>query len=92
VGFGLLGYCSGTLAGAAGQGSLDALFGGMVGVLIGAGLFAEFFSKLDKKLLSKCHFGKMTWPQLLKVNPWGIVIPVDFGVIALLFWIENAGL
>ena len=92
VGFGLLGYCPGTLAGAVGQGSLDALLGGMVGVLIGAGLFAEFFPKLDKKLLSKGHFGEMTWPQLLKVNPWGIVIPVAFGVIALLFWIENAGL
>jgi len=92
VGFGLLGYCPGTLAGAVGQGSLDALLGGMVGILIGAGLFAEFFPKLDKRLLSKGHFGEMTWPQLLKVNPWGIVIPVAFGVIALLFWIENAGL
>lgn len=92
VGFGLLGYCPGTLAGAVGQGSLDALLGGMVGILIGAGLFAELFPKLDKRLLSKGYFGEMTWPQLLKVNPWGIVIPVAFGVIALLFWIENAGL
>ena len=31
VGFGLLGYCPGTIAGAIGQGSLDALFGGAVG-------------------------------------------------------------
>jgi hypothetical protein len=92
VGFALLGYCPGTLAGAVGQGSLDALFGGIVGILIGAGLFAEFFPKLDKKLLSKGYFGEMTWPQLLKVNPWGIVIPIAFGVIALLFWIEDAGL
>ena len=92
LGFGLLGYCPGTLAGAVGQGSLDALLGGMVGILIGAGLFAEFFPKLDKRLLSKGHFGEMTWPQLLKVNPWGVVIPVAFGVMALLFWIENAGL
>lgn len=92
VGFGLLGYCPGTLAGAVGQGSLDALFGGMLGILIGAGIFAEFFPKLDKAILSKGYFGEMTWPQLLKVNPWGVVIPVAFGVIALLFCIENAGL
>ncbi|MGA1824279.1 MAG: YeeE/YedE thiosulfate transporter family protein, partial [bacterium] len=39
VGFGLLGYCPGTLAGAVGQGSLDALFGGVAGIMIGAGLF-----------------------------------------------------
>jgi hypothetical protein len=92
VGFGLLGYCPGTLAGAVGQGSLDALFGGIVGILIGAGLFAEFFPKLDKAILNKGHFGEMTWPQLLKVNPWAVIIPVAIGVIALLFWIENAGL
>ena len=35
VGFGLLGYCPGTVAGAVGTGALDALFGGMVGVLMG---------------------------------------------------------
>jgi len=36
IGFGILGYCPGTLVGAIGQGSLDALFGGMIGLLIGA--------------------------------------------------------
>ena len=40
AGFALLGYCPGTVAGAVGTGALDALFGGMVGMLLGAGFFA----------------------------------------------------
>ena len=86
VGFGLLGYCPGTLAGAVGQGALDALCGGLVGILIGAGLFSEFYPKLDKGILNKGHFGEITWPQLLDVNPWSIIIPVTIGVMALLFF------
>lgn len=92
VGFGLLGYCPGTLAGAIGEGSLDALAGGLVGILVGAGLFSEFYPRLDKTVLNKGHFGEITWPQFLKVNPWSIIIPVTIGVIALLFWIEKSGL
>ena len=92
VGFGLLGYCPGTLAGAVGEGSLDALFGGLVGLLIGAGLFSEFYPRLDKGILNKGHFGDITWPQLLKVNPWSMIIPVTVGAIALLLWVEKSGL
>jgi hypothetical protein len=92
VGFGILGYCPGTLAGAIGQGSLDALFGGLIGVLIGAGLFATFYPNLDKYILNKGDFGEITWPQLLKVNPWVLVIPISLGIVALLWWIEKSGL
>ncbi len=92
VGFGILGYCPGTMAGAVGQGSLDALLGGVVGMIIGAGLFAEFFPKLEKSILNRGDFGEMTWPQLANMNPWFIIIPVTAGIIALLFWIEKSGL
>ena len=91
VGFGILGYCPGTLAGAIGQGSLDALFGGVVGILIGAGLFAEWYPQLDTYILHKGDFGEITWPQLLKVNPWIIIVPVALGIVALLWWIESGG-
>ena len=47
LGFGLLGYCPGTVAGAVGSGALDALFGGVVGLLIGAGIFAWAYPSLD---------------------------------------------
>jgi len=92
VGFGLLGYCPGTLAGAVGQGALDALLGGMIGILIGTGLFAAFFPALERKILNKGYFGEITWPELLRVNPWGLILPITLGILLLLFWIETSKL
>jgi uncharacterized membrane protein YedE/YeeE len=91
VGFGLLGYCPGTMAGAAGEGSLDALFGGIIGMIIGAGLFSEFYPKLEKGILNKGPFGELTWPQVLKVNPWWVILPAALWIIDLLLWIEKSG-
>ncbi len=47
VGFALLGYCPGTVAGAVGTGAVDALAGGMTGLVIGAGFFAELYPALS---------------------------------------------
>ncbi|MBN1852036.1 MAG: YeeE/YedE family protein [Pirellulales bacterium] len=90
VGFGLLGYCPGTAVAAVGHGAADALLGGIVGMLVGAMTFATLFPKL-KPILGKGDFGTATLPRLLKVHPWVVVIPVIVMVIALLYWIENAG-
>jgi hypothetical protein len=92
VGFGLLGYCPGTVAGAVGQGSLDGLFGGVVGILVGAGFFSEMYPMLEGTILGKGDFGDLTWPQLFKRNHWWVVVPVALGVIGMLFWLEKAGL
>ncbi len=50
-GFGLLGYCPGTVAGAVGQGAPDALFGGFIGLLIGVGIFARVYPSLQRTTL-----------------------------------------
>jgi hypothetical protein len=92
VGFGTLGYCPGTVAGAVGQGYLDALFGGVVGTLIGAGIFAELFPRLEASVLHKGDFGELTLPQLLRVNPWVVVVAVVIAVVALLLIFEKVGL
>jgi len=92
IGFGTLGYCPGTVVGAVGHGALDALFGGVVGILIGAGLFAAAFPRLRESVLAKGSFGGVTLPQLLRVNPWAVVVPVAVAVGVLLYWLESAGL
>jgi hypothetical protein len=92
VGFGLLGYCPGTIAGAAGNGSLDALVGGMAGILIGAGLFSSLYPGLERTVLHKADFGDTTLPRLLNVNPWVLVVPIATGLALLLVVIESAGL
>jgi uncharacterized protein len=91
VGFGILGYCPGTVAGAVGQGSMDALLGGVVGILIGAGLFAAVYHKIHDPILSKGHFGEITLPELFKVSPWVVVVPVAVLIVVLLILIEKAG-
>ncbi|MFO7902059.1 MAG: YeeE/YedE thiosulfate transporter family protein [Pirellulaceae bacterium] len=92
AGFGILGYCPGTVAGAVGNGYLDALFGGVTGMLVGAGLFAVVYPSLERRVLNKGTFGSATLPELLKVKPWGMVVPVAAALVALLIVIELAGL
>lgn len=92
VGFALLGYCPGTVVGAAAQGSLDALFGGIVGGTIGAGIFATLYPRLERRILKKGYFGELTMPQMLKVGEWTIIIPLSMLIILLFVILEMAGL
>jgi uncharacterized membrane protein YedE/YeeE len=92
VGFAVLGYCPGTMAGAAGQGSLDALLGGVVGMLIGSGIFAAVYPRLNGTILKRGEFKRLTFPELLNVTPWVVILPTSVTIIALLLLIEKAGL
>lgn len=91
IGFAVLGYCPGTIAGAIGNGYLDALAGGTIGILLGAGLFASIYPKLNKGILKKGDFGTTTLPQLFKVNDWIVVLPACIVIVLILYWIESTG-
>lgn len=92
IGFGLLGYCPGTLAGAVGNGYFDALTGGLIGIIIGSVIFARLYPKIKDNLLKIGSYGDITIPKLFKVNDWIVVIPVAILIVVLLVWIENSGL
>jgi hypothetical protein len=92
LGFGTLGYCPGTVAGAVGQGALDALVGGVPGILLGTGLFAALYPVLQEKILEKGPFPADTFPELLGVTPWMVVIPVAVFIVAIFVWLEYLGL
>jgi hypothetical protein len=92
VGFAVLGYCPGTIAGAVGNGYLDAIVGGLAGILLGTWIFAVMYPKLKDGILKKGDFGDITFPQLFRVNDWVVVVPVAALIILLLVWFENAGL
>jgi hypothetical protein len=92
AGFGILGYCPGTLAGAVGQGALDALVGGASGILIGTGLFAALYPRLSRKILHYGAFETKTIPDLLHVNPWMVVVPAVAILVGLLWVFEYLGL
>jgi uncharacterized protein len=90
--FAILGYCPGTAFGAVGEGSMDALIGGVMGMLVGAGLFAALYPKFSKSVLQKGHFGQITFPDLIKINPWFHVMFFSGIILLILFLLENAGL
>jgi uncharacterized protein len=91
IGFALLGYCPGTISAAIGQGNLDALLGGFIGILIGSGIFAHLYPGLEG-ILKKGWFGEITLPEYLKVNPWVVIIPLCLLIILFFYVLESLGL
>lgn len=88
IGFALLGYCPGTGAAALGQGNYDAI-AGIIGLLAGSYLYAEFSAKLGKTVEKWGDKGKLTIPEVLGV-PTTAFIVVFAPVLALaLFAIEK---
>jgi hypothetical protein len=92
IGFALLGYCPGTGWGAVGQGSLDALFGGVLGMLVGAALFAESYGFLKRNVLNWGRIRSATLPQMMDKSPWTIIGGLTLFVVALFVFIESIGL
>ena len=91
VGFALLGYCPGTVAGAVGTGALDALFGGMIGLLIGAGIFAELYPRLRTRILVWGKFPAVTVPEFLHLNLWVTVVLMEVFMIGFLLVLGYLG-
>jgi len=91
LGWGMLGYCPGTSAGALGEGRWDALWG-ILGMLGGAALYAEAYPVLKTTVLTWGNLGKITIPQILGVSHWVIIPLFVVGGLALFWWFEKKGL
>lgn len=91
AGFAVLGYCPGTAAGAFGSGALDALVG-MIGIAIGAGIFARAYPYLDQIILNRGAFRKKTLPELIGMKTGPVVIVVAVLILCLLYVLEALGL
>lgn len=91
VGWGFLGYCPGTAMGALGEGRWDAA-GGIVGMLVGAAVFAEVFPALKATVLTWGNFGKLTIPSILGINHWFIIVSFLFGTLMLFWFFEKHNL
>jgi uncharacterized membrane protein YedE/YeeE len=91
IGWGFLGYCPGTSAGALGEGRFDAIWG-ILGMLVGAALYAETYPGMKKTVLTWGNLGKITFPQVLGVNHWIIVAIIVIGGLVLFRWFEKKGL
>ena len=91
IGWGLVGYCPATSAGALGEGRWDALWG-ILGMLFGAAIFAEAYPSLKATVLTWGDFGKITLPEMLGVSHWFIIPVFVIGGLLLFRWFEKKGL
>jgi hypothetical protein len=91
VGFALLGYCPGTVAGAVGTGALDALVGGLLGMLIGAGIFAEVYPNLRDTILQKGPFPAVTVPDFLRIPTWIVIVLLEAAMVGLILVLGYLG-
>jgi uncharacterized membrane protein YedE/YeeE len=73
IGMVVLGYCPGTGVGALGDGSRHAWFG-VLGMLVGAAVFAELYPSIKDTLLAVGDFGKLTIPSAIHLSPWIFII------------------
>ena len=91
LGWGLLGYCPGTSAGALGEGRWDAVWG-ILGMLAGAAIYAEAYPVLKKSVLKWGQLGKITLPQITGINQWIIIVVLIIAGLALFRWFEKKAL
>lgn len=91
LGWGLLGYCPGTSAGALGEGRWDAVWG-ILGMICGAALYAESYPLMKETVLTWGDYGKLTIPAMLGINHWLIIILFVIGGITLFRFLEKKNL
>ncbi|WP_028575013.1 DUF6691 family protein [Desulfonatronovibrio hydrogenovorans] len=91
IGWGLLGYCPGTSLGALGEGRLDAVWG-ILGMILGARIFAEFYPVLKDTVYTWGDLGKITLPGVLGINHWLVIIVFICLGLLLFRWFEKKGL
>ena len=73
AGMAVLGYCPGTAVAAIGEGSRHAI-PGVLGMLVGAGLYAEAYPWIKINILSIGNFGKATLPSLTGISAWWFIL------------------
>ncbi|MBN2139965.1 MAG: YeeE/YedE thiosulfate transporter family protein [Desulfovibrionaceae bacterium] len=88
AGWGLLGYCPGTSAGALGEGRWDAAWG-ILGMLLGAAVFAEMYTSLKNTVLAWGDLGKLTLPGVLGLGNWVAIAGIWVLALVLFWWFEQ---
>ena len=91
IGWGIVGYCPATAMGALGEGRYDSVFG-LLGMVLGAGLYAEWYPTMKATVLTWGDFGKITLPGVLGINHWIVIVILVAAFIGLFRWFEKKGL
>lgn len=89
VGMAVLGYCPGTGVAAIGDGARDAV-PGVVGMLVGAALFAEASPWVGRVLSPIGAWGKITFADVTGLSPWFFVAVLVSAAVAVFFLMRRA--
>lgn len=88
AGWAVMGYCPGTAIGAIGEGRLHAAYA-VLGMFVGAALYAEAYPALLTSVLAWKDFGKISLPETLGLSHWIVIPAFSAIVIALFVWFEK---
>jgi len=61
----------------------------VLGVLLGAGLYAEVYPWISEHLLRLGDYGKLTLPGMLGVNHWMVIVPLVLALGAFVLWLDH---
>lgn len=88
AGWAVMGYCPGTSVGAVAEGRWHAIFA-VIGMILGAAIYAEAYPLMLKTVLAWKDFGKIGLPDVLGISHW-IVIPLFCaGTLGMFVWFEK---
>jgi len=90
AGWAFMGFCPGTSVGALGEGRWHAVFA-ILGMLVGAAIYAELYPFFQSTVLAWKDFGKIRLPEVIGVSQW-VIVPVFWAaVLALFAFFEKKG-
>lgn len=93
AGFGLLGYCPGTIAGAIGNGAIDAITGGFIGIVMGTVIYAMMYERLKEKgIVTTDKYSEYSLFHKISGNPFKFTLPISAVIVLILFIMESQGL
>ncbi|MCJ7772532.1 MAG: YeeE/YedE family protein [Desulfobacterales bacterium] len=73
IGWATLGFCPGTIVGALGEGRWHAIWG-IIGMLVGAAIYAEVYPALASTVITWGSYGKISIPDVLGINHWIVIV------------------
>lgn len=84
----VLGYCSGTRVEAMGDGSRHAI-PGVLGILVGAAIFAWVYPFMKTDVLGVADLGKATLDSVSGLSPWWFIALMTAAAIAVFVVLER---
>jgi hypothetical protein len=89
VGMALSGFCPGTIAAGAGEGRLDYLVPGSLGLLSGSLAFGASYPSIVGAFSRAGALGTVTLPAWLGFDPWLLLVLLAEVALLFFYWIER---